>query len=207
MDQRAGTVRAFAAAPTNNPDGTTGINLHFYIIPGIDATQYTAAQLDLDPDTWAEMDFFKTNYSTPGRAGYFHWCLFADKYGTTDSSGRAYQPGELNEVAGFTPTGSTTEADLQHYGAYIFWGSHSWDSGWIDNGTDGASANLDFNHNGSIQSGTLPFQSVNNDDDTADLHQSSQNDWVHLIFNGGEIGGGFHALSACTVECMTPNDP
>jgi hypothetical protein len=284
-------VNAFAAAPVMNPDGTTGINLHFIVDDGIDTTIYTTSQLSLSNTSvsnWSEVTFFKNIYFTPGREDYFHWCLFADRYGSTGSSGLAERPGDdfivtlgptywgtatvqqesgtimhelghnlglnhggneganrkpnylsvmnynyqlrglevsgvngvldysrleigsvtelrLSEINGFTPILPTTEADLGQYGVYIWSGSamNRW-AGWIDT-TDGASANLDFNHNNNIQT-SLVSQSLD-EDDLIETHPASQNDWDHLIFHGGQIGEGFEALeTAERVQCMTLND-
>lgn len=110
----------------------------------------------------------------------------------------------LSEAAGFgpDPNGTTTEADLLRYGVFIYWGALDTAGDWIDTVTGGASINLDFNHNGSTQSGQIPAQSVNQDNDTGDTHAASQNDWDHLIFDGGQIGEGFEALStAAPIEC------
>jgi hypothetical protein len=99
----------------------------------------------------------------------------------------------LNEVDGFAGSGSTTETVLKKYGVYI----HK--KGWIDNGTDGASAKLDFNDNGSIQTGLLnPATNntdLNGDTDEGDIFPASRNDWAHIVFDGGQIGEGFEALS------------
>jgi hypothetical protein len=279
-------VAAFAAAPRNNPDGVTGISMHFDVSDGIDTTLYTTAQLDLDPVD-AERDAFKAIYFTPGREDYFHWCLFADKYGpngSLGSSGLADLPGDdfivtvgptfwgtrsvqiesgtimhelghnlnlqhggndgvnykpnylsvmnytyqlmgltvsgvsgrldysrlqiasvneasLSEPNGFGAVAPTTETQLVPYGVYII------NKGWIHNNSDGASANLDFNFNGSIQP-SLIATTLNNDADSLDTFAASQNDWNNIVFNGGQIGEGFQALSAPNqVSCKTPNDP
>jgi hypothetical protein len=288
----ANVVSAFANAPTLNPDGTTGIDLHFIVDDGIDATLYTAAQLDLDPRD-QEIQYFKNLYFTPGREDYFHWCLFADQNSSNGNSGGSpgapadsftvtlgptywsgsrgagivrnvqtesgtimhelshnlgldhggnesmnYKPNylslmnynyqiiglkvngvsgvldysrvqiaavhedDLYEVNGFAPVSPTTEANLSTYGVFVT------TKGWIDT-TSGASANIDFNDNGTIQSTKLNISTDNTDLNFDGLRNSiinaSQNDWANLIFDGGQIGGGFEALSSPpSITCYNP---
>jgi hypothetical protein len=68
---------------------------------------------------------------------------------------------------------------------------------WIHTAS-GASANLDFNRNGSIQSGTVNVDlSVPQDLDTLDIFQASiLIDWQNLVFDGGHIGEGLEAFSS-----------
>jgi len=105
----------------------------------------------------------------------------------------------LNEEAGFSPAAqTTTEADLEGYGVYIR------KKGWIDNGIDGASANLDFNHNQSIQTSVLnpgvTDTDLNGDSDESDSFTASQNDWSILVFDGRQIGEGNETLNAPTLD-------
>ncbi|MBZ4422678.1 hypothetical protein [Myxococcus sp. RHSTA-1-4] len=84
----------------------------------------------------------------------------------------------VSEISAFAPAGTTTEADLAHYGVRI---GSSLRSG-------NASANLDFNGNGVIQAAPLA-QDLNNDGDTSDIINASQNDWTALVYHGASTIG------------------
>lgn len=81
------------------------------------------------------------------------------------------------EVPAFAPIAPTTEADLAHYGVRI---ADVWRIGT-------ASANLDFNGNGVIETGS--GRDLNGDGDTSDTFSAAQNDWTALVYHGaGTIG-------------------
>ncbi|RKH45464.1 hypothetical protein [Corallococcus sicarius] len=104
----------------------------------------------------------------------------------------------VSEVYAFAPLAPTTEADLAHYGVRL--------NSTFVSGT--ASANLDFNANGSIQANYIA-RDLNGDGDTLDLFTASQNDWTALVFDGaGSIGdpwlGATQGLSRAQPFLVTP---
>lgn len=70
----ARVVAAFAAAPLQNPDGSTGISLHVHADDPIDPAVY-------DSDAWFvpawDFDTIKASFFDPRRAPAFHYALFA----------------------------------------------------------------------------------------------------------------------------------
>ena len=89
----------------------------------------------------------------------------------------------LNESTAMAPASGTTEADLSHYGVRSYYG-------WL---TGNASNNLDFNRNGVIQ--TSVATDLDGDGNSTDTFNASQDDWVHLVFNGGNIGDDYLGAS------------
>ncbi len=84
----------------------------------------------------------------------------------------------LNEVNGFSAISPTTEAELANYSVKI--------GSTFVSGT--ASANLDFNENGSIQAGTVSAD-LNNDGASTATLPATQHDWNATVFDGaGTIG-------------------
>ncbi len=87
----------------------------------------------------------------------------------------------VNEVSAFAPVAPTTEADLAHIGVRI--------NGAQRAGT--ASANLDINGNGAIQTASFAYN-FNRDSDSTDIFPASQHDWLALVYDGaGQIGDGW----------------
>lgn len=76
-------VQAFAAAPVGNPDGSTGIAMHFDLKNEISAAD---AKRDLSP-VWGDFDVIKSKYFAARRAKLFHYMLFAHQYEGGSSSG------------------------------------------------------------------------------------------------------------------------
>ncbi|NNB85144.1 hypothetical protein HI113_05445 [Corallococcus exiguus] len=97
----------------------------------------------------------------------------------------AISEASVNEVSAFAPVAPTTEADLAHIGVRI--------NGVQRAGT--ASANLDFNGDGVIQTASYAY-SLNRDADTTDLIPAAQHDWLALVYDGaGQIGDGWLGTS------------
>lgn len=91
----------------------------------------------------------------------------------------------INEVSAFAPVSPTTEADLAHIGVRI--------NGIQVSGT--ASANLDFNNNGVIQSVSYA-KDLNHDADTLDTFPAAQHDWLALVYDGAsQIGDPWLGVS------------
>ncbi|NTX15213.1 hypothetical protein HUA76_30955 [Myxococcus sp. CA056] len=89
----------------------------------------------------------------------------------------AFSELSINEVAAFTPVAPTTEADLAKISALRFNGVQV---------VGNASANLDFNNNGTIQAASY---SRDLDGSGASNFPASQNDWLALAYDGGgQIG-------------------
>ncbi len=95
----ADVTTAFANAPTNNPDGSTGINfIHDYGQGGL----FTGGNFINDPDgviaggvNGAEFQAHKTANFAANRNGYFHYVLNPHRYNTSSgSSGQAELPGD-----------------------------------------------------------------------------------------------------------------
>jgi hypothetical protein len=104
-------VTAFANAPIDNLDGTTGINLHLDYGQGI---PYTfggehipfSSNFDLgtnpnDPLDWSNFDSQIKNvyFSDQSRRRIFHYCVFLNRFNDTNYSGYAYTPGNEFIVA------------------------------------------------------------------------------------------------------------
>ncbi len=95
----AAATAAFAAAPTANPDGSTGVTfIHDYGQGGA----YSGGNLIADPDgviaggvNDAEFLSHKAANFAANRNGYFHYVLLPHRYATSsDSSGHAELPGD-----------------------------------------------------------------------------------------------------------------
>jgi hypothetical protein len=100
----------------------------------------------------------------------------------------SFSEAAFSEAAAFSAIAPTTEADLAHYSVLI---GGVWRAGT-------ASANLDANGNGVINSGLVAFDG-DNDGDQIDTVSASQNDWLALLFDGaGQIGAGLGTSSALT---------
>ncbi|WP_343073312.1 hypothetical protein [Pyxidicoccus fallax] len=100
----------------------------------------------------------------------------------------------VSETAAFAPLAPTTEAILATYGVRI--------GGVLRSGN--ASANLDFNGNGVIQAGFIA-QDLNNDGDSSDFINSSQNDWLALVYDGaGTIGDPFLGATESLMKRARP---
>ena len=96
-------VRAFAEAPVDNPDGSTGIVVHQDYGQG---GNMTGGNLVPDDDGFidggvtngldADFDAKKSAHFDPARRGYFHYAILAHRYlgGSTSSSGVAELPGD-----------------------------------------------------------------------------------------------------------------
>lgn len=94
-------VLGFLQAPVDNPDGTTGIKVHIQI----DETNLTKAPW---PNAFTEFNAAKLDhFGTPAQRGdanavnilaaknrAYRYCIFAQQYGTTSSSGLAELPGD-----------------------------------------------------------------------------------------------------------------
>ncbi|NPD26137.1 hypothetical protein HPP06_22215 [Corallococcus exiguus] len=87
----------------------------------------------------------------------------------------SFSEATINEVAAFTPVAPTTETDLAKIGGLRM----------VNVQVAGtASANLDMNANGTIQTATYA-RDLNRDGSTATVFPASQNDWSVLMFDGG----------------------
>jgi hypothetical protein len=107
----------------------------------------------------------------------------------------------LREDLGFAPVSPTSESDLEDYGVFVR------GKQWIHT-THGASAKLDFNDNGNIETvslnPTIHNTDLNHDGDKTDYYWPCVIDWLHLKFGGGQIGEGFKMLSSPeSIECTT----
>ncbi|WP_244981853.1 hypothetical protein [Corallococcus exercitus] len=84
----------------------------------------------------------------------------------------------VNEVSGFAPAGTSTEADLAKISGLRFNNAQV---------TGNASTNTDFDNNGSIQAAA--YARDFNRNGVADVFPASQNDWTALAYDGGgQIG-------------------
>ncbi|NOK15858.1 hypothetical protein [Corallococcus carmarthensis] len=101
-------ITAFANAPVSNPDGSTGITLHLVVDQQIAAAD---ADADLNP-VWTDFDKIKAKYFAANRAPYFHYMLFANRYGGGNSSGisRGIPAHDFVVTLGFA--GGVTELQL-----------------------------------------------------------------------------------------------
>jgi hypothetical protein len=99
----------------------------------------------------------------------------------------AIDEASLSEGDGFSAVSPTTEADLQSYGVYLRY------KGWIDTGSNGASANLDFNKNGTIEAGLISAD-INGNGNATDSFSETRNDWEDLIFLSSLNGDEFHGF-------------
>lgn len=81
-------VSAFAAAPVNNPNGSTGITLHVdYGQGGVwNGGNEIPHDDDLSP-VWTEFDNIKAVNFNSARERVFHYCIFAHNYDNSGSSG------------------------------------------------------------------------------------------------------------------------
>ena len=83
----------FAAAPVNNPDGTTGIRIHISYSNAIVANVPVLGYKNPNGNyVWDDFDVVKSLYFTPSRWSTHHYCLFVKDYGdefgaATGSSG------------------------------------------------------------------------------------------------------------------------
>jgi hypothetical protein len=84
-------IASFAASSADNPDGSNGINLHVdYGQGGVwTGGNEVPHDFDLNPP-WEELSAIKAANFQPERARIFHYCLFAHRYGSTNSGGISF---------------------------------------------------------------------------------------------------------------------
>ncbi|MCL2449542.1 MAG: hypothetical protein FWD17_11390 [Polyangiaceae bacterium] len=80
-------VTAFDNAPLTNPDGTTGIHLHFINGQQIAAADQVQNIMGPSGGDWSQVDTIKTKYFPAAWAPFAHYMLFAFEYDGTSSSG------------------------------------------------------------------------------------------------------------------------
>lgn len=73
----------FSRAPVTNVDGSTGISLHLELR---DEVPYDN---DLNP-SWTEFSAIKSQHFSTARANIYHYCIFANAYDATASSGLSF---------------------------------------------------------------------------------------------------------------------
>jgi hypothetical protein len=84
----------FSTAPVNNPDGTTGINLHVQLGPNIRATGNSGVIF-----SWQQFDAIKNQYLPASKRGTHHYCLFAGALGDIET-------GETTSISGLSRNGA-----------------------------------------------------------------------------------------------------
>jgi len=99
----------------------------------------------------------------------------------------AVSEAQLNELAAFAPVSPTTESQLSRYSVHTCTktGSANPVCGLLPGN---ASVNLDFNRNGSVQSANLALD-LDGDGTATTTFSASQNDWLKLIYHGGNTLG------------------
>jgi hypothetical protein len=95
----------FSTAPINNPDGTTGINLHVQIGPPIRTTNGIVGEMAANGAyQWAEFDSIKNQNFPADKRSTHHYCLFAGDIGgvsgeSTGISGMSRNGGAFRQGA------------------------------------------------------------------------------------------------------------
>jgi hypothetical protein len=109
---------AFANAPVQNPDGTTGINIHPVL-----GTQVTYVEtLGVAGDytqVWTQFDSLKTDFFNPAYAKAFRYMIWANSYNQGSSSGLARDIPAVNFLVTlglWSPAGGT---DWEKLGTFI----------------------------------------------------------------------------------------
>nr|WP_242588921.1 hypothetical protein [Corallococcus macrosporus] len=98
----------------------------------------------------------------------------------------AFNEATVNEVSAFAPVAPTTEADLALISGLRFNNVQV---------TGNASANLDFDNNGTIQAASYALD-FNRSGAANNVFPASQNDWTALLYDGGgQIGFAAQGLS------------
>ncbi len=109
---------SFALAPVSNPDTVTGINLHIITDPADQSIPLQNFPNDFDNFHPLKSQYFgnPADRASPNRNGIltakqraFRYCMFANLYGTTTSSGLGEFPGNdfMVTLGGFIPQGGT----------------------------------------------------------------------------------------------------
>lgn len=80
-------VQAFAAAPSANPDGTTGISLHIVNGGAIAAADQVANIIGPQSGNWSVVDTIKNAYFPARYAPVMHYLLIGNRYDSGSSSG------------------------------------------------------------------------------------------------------------------------
>ncbi|NOJ97271.1 hypothetical protein D7W82_05000 [Corallococcus sp. CA049B] len=106
----------------------------------------------------------------------------------------SFSEAAINEVAAFTPVAPTTEADLAKIGGLRFVNVQV---------AGNASANLDMNANGSIQTASYA-RDLNRDGSSATVFPASQNDWAVMVFDGGGSIGDSALGASRTLDRAEP---
>jgi Bacterial TSP3 repeat len=110
---------AFAAAPVNNPDGKTGINLHLVLGKQIAPADKKMNLVGPVSGNWAEVDVIKNKYFPARYAPFMHYLLVAHQYDGGSSSGisRGIPAHDFLVTLGAWPTPYGTE--LQQAGTLM----------------------------------------------------------------------------------------
>lgn len=83
--------QCFASAPLPNPDGTTGVSMH--IDRGQGGAFTGGEQLPGTPVFIlfdADFNEYKAEHFDPRRKGYFHYCIFANRYGNSNNGSSGF---------------------------------------------------------------------------------------------------------------------
>lgn len=112
------TKTVFANAPVQNPDGTTGINIHPVL--GTQVTYVESLGVAGDyTQVWVQFDALKQDFFNPAYAKAFRYMIWADTYNEGTSSGLARDIPAMDfivSLGGWTEPGGT---DWQKLGTFI----------------------------------------------------------------------------------------
>ena len=196
-------TQAFANAPYENPDGSSGINLHIDaggLSPAPLGDTATGGQVPWQRDLgsidgsgydWSEFEAIKVGNFGPGGDGFrrdaFHYVLYADSYAGSGSSGlsRGIPAADLMVTDGDESWGPDGFSRIQERGTLMHELGH----------------NLSLQHGGPDET-TLQndpsYESIMNyayqliglpPDQRPDYSVGPPyNDWAHIRFDGGSIG-------------------
>lgn len=117
-------VQSFAAAPLDNPDGQTGINLHIALGRQIDPADQNP-MLRTSNGQWSDVDAIRSKYFPKRWQRWAHYALFADRQDQSNRSGWTHFVASQDFIitlGGFNPKFGT---QLQQANAFMHELGHS----------------------------------------------------------------------------------
>lgn len=201
QDALQDVVAAFANAPYANPDGTSGITLHIDAGPAStkpDGNTWGAqgngnsipwvanlGSVSGGSYNWTDFEAIKQANLANNRRDAFHYVVYADRYGTTDSSGIARGIPSADFIVSDGPWGDGGFTRIQERGTFMHEFGHnlSLKHRWADDTTYEIDPTYLSVMNYAYQLIGLPGGSI------LDYSRGTPfDDWANIRFDGGSIG-------------------
>lgn len=200
-------VQAFANAPYENPDGSTGITLHAKKGKPVPWSDHILDETEGYAD-WRRFEALKQASFDPLNRDVYHYALFANQ--GSSGSGSSGQSRGI-PAADFIVTDSRSQRGMgfsirEEQGTFMHELGHN--LGLMHGGPDHFKyqESADFK---SVMNYIYQFSGVGNNGAPDYSRSSPYADWEHIIFNGGSIGDLGESAPVLTTEIieeMTPED-